>query len=82
MSTFSVDLTKVENWNAFNEIMGDYQKEQLEYVESLAQELGVSVECAEDVNYLRSRSRHTEELEAELIRLHKEGNPPNIFEFG
>lgn len=82
MSTFSVDLTKVENWDAFNEIMNDYQEEQMKYVESLAQELGVSVKCAEDVNYLRSRSRHTEELEAELIRLHKEGNPPNVFEFG
>ena len=82
MSTFSVDLSKVENWDAFNEIMSDYQKEQLEYIESLAKELDVSVECAEDVNYLRSRSRHTEELEAELIRLHQEGNPPNIFEFG
>jgi hypothetical protein len=82
LSTFSVDLSKVENWDAFNEIMSDYQKEQLEYIESLAKELDVSVECAEDVNYLRSRSRHTEELEAELIRLHQEGNPPNIFEFG
>jgi len=82
LSTFSVDLTKVENWDAFNEIMNDYQEEQMKYVESLAKELDVSVKCAEAVNYLRSRSRHTEELEAELIRLHQEGNPPNVFEFG
>lgn len=82
MSTFSVDLTKVENWDAFNEIMSDYQKEQLEYIESLAKELDVSVGCATDVLYLRSRSRHTDELEKELIRLHNEGNPPNVCEFG
>jgi hypothetical protein len=82
MPTFSVDLTEVENWDVFNEIMSDYQEEQMKYIESLAEDLGVSVKCAEDVNYLRSRSRHTEELEAELIRLHQEGNPPNVFEFG
>lgn len=41
-----------------------------------------SQSCAADVRYLRSRSRWTQELEDELIRLHKEGKPPNMNEFG
>jgi hypothetical protein len=53
-----------------------------EYFKSLAEELGCSVGCAGDVWYLRQRSRWTQELENELIRLHKEGTPPNICEFG
>jgi len=61
--------SKVED--PFDEIIGD-----------LAKELGVSKECASNVRYLRSRSRWTQELEDELIRLHKEGNPPNMNEFG
>lgn len=48
----------------------------------LAKQLDVSEECASDVWYLRSRHRHTLELEAELIRLHKAGTPPDIFNFG
>lgn len=52
------------------------------FIEGVAYALGVSEECATDIWYLRQRSRWTAELEAELIRLHKEGNPPNINEFG
>ena len=50
--------------------------------ELLAKELNVSTACAIDVHYLRTRNRWTEDLEAELIRLHQEGKPPNISEFG
>jgi len=48
----------------------------------IMQELGVEESCAADIEYLRTRHRHTPELEAELIRLHAIGRPPNIFEFG
>lgn len=48
----------------------------------LAENLSVTEACAADVMYLRTRNRWTPELEKELIRLHKEGNPPNVMEFG
>lgn len=38
--------------------------------------------CKEDIEYLRTRSRHTKELEKELINLHIAGTPPNMSEFG
>lgn len=50
--------------------------------QELARELGVSEACACDIQYLRTRSRWTEELEDELIELHRNGEAPNIFEFG
>src|SRR5258706_11283565 len=52
------------------------------YVEKLAHKLHISVECAIDVVYLRGRSRWTPALEKELIRLHRAGTPPLIFDFG
>lgn len=82
MSTFSVDLTTVDDWSSFQQIMDEYHEEHKKYIRSLALELNVSVGCATDVLYLRSRSRHTDEMEKELIRLHQEGNPPNVCEFG
>jgi hypothetical protein len=57
-------------------------KEAQEYFRSLADELNCCMACATDVWYLRQRSRWTQELENELIRLYAEGNPPNICEFG
>lgn len=52
------------------------------YIADLAAELNVSFACATDVEYLRTRNRHTPELEQELIELHRKGTPPNIFSFG
>lgn len=48
----------------------------------LAQELRVPLACANDVLYLRTRNRHTQALEEQLIELWKAGTPPNIYEFG
>lgn len=62
--------------------INEYHEEMNRHMQSLAAELGVSVECATDVWYLRTRSRHTPELEAELIALHAAGTPPNMCEFG
>lgn len=66
----------------FQELMDAVHDEQTAYIETLAKELNVSEQCATDVWYLRTRSRYTPELEQELIRLHEEGTPPNIHEFG
>ena len=52
-----------------------------QYIHKLAQDLGITEKCATDVWYLRTRSRWTEELETELIRLHRAGTPPNIFDW-
>jgi hypothetical protein len=79
---FSVDLTKVESFDNLQEAMNQHAEECQKYFKELAAELEVSDECACDVWYLRTRSRHTPELEAELIKLHKVGTPPNMCEFG
>lgn len=65
-----------------NQIQDNYYNELESYLQSLAEELGVSSACAGDVWYLRQRSRWSQELENELIRLYNEGTPPNICEFG
>lgn len=63
---------------AHDEAMGGQEA----FFSVLAENLGCSYEAAEDVWYLRGRSRWTQELETELIRLHSEGNRPNMNEFG
>jgi len=60
----------------------EYYDELEQYMRDLAAELGVSASCAQDVWYLRTRSRHTPTLEAELIALHAAGSPPNMCDFG
>jgi hypothetical protein len=67
---------------SFDDVQDKYYEEMEQYMRDLATELGVSVECAGDVWYLRTRSRHTPELEAELIALHAVGTPPNMCDFG
>jgi hypothetical protein len=67
---------------SFEDVQQEYYDEMEQYMRDLATELGVSVNCAHDVWYLRTRSRHTPELEAELITLHAAGTPPNMCDFG
>lgn len=64
------------------DVQDSYYAELRANTEALANELGVSLSCAADVEYLRTRSRHTDALEAELVSLHEAGTPPNICEFG
>jgi len=81
MGLSSLSQTRVpdpEEDKTYNE----YYESMNSYFDDLAKELDCSKGCATDVWYLRSQSRWTPELEAELIRLHKEGAPPNICEFG
>jgi hypothetical protein len=87
MKTFTVELTNddlsnPEKMQAFQSMMDDINHETNSYIMKLATDLNVSDSCAADVFYLRGRSRWTQELETELIRLHKEGKPPNICEYG
>lgn len=84
MNTFVVqlpDLKDKEACEAFQKVMNEYHDSINEYVANLAKEMNISEECALDVWYLRTRSRHTKEKELELIELHKNGTPPNICEF-
>jgi hypothetical protein len=68
--------------NAFQSFMDELHESTNRHIDELAKELRCSSACAQDVFYLRSRSRWTEELENELIQLHKQNNPPNMCEFG
>jgi len=48
---------------------------------SKAKELGINEDAANDIVYLRGRSRWTQEKEDYLVKLAKEGKPlPNIME--
>jgi hypothetical protein len=67
---------------SYGDVLNEYYEELEQYMRDLATELGVSVNCAHDVWYLRTRSRHTPELEAELIARWAAGIPPNIGSFG
>jgi hypothetical protein len=71
-----------EKATSFDDVQDESYGEVTQYMKDLTVELGVSVECAGDVWYLRTRSRHTSELEAELIALHAAGTPPNMCDFG
>ena len=87
MSTFCVvlsgqQLQNKDTMSAFQEMMDAVADENNREIQELSRALGVSENCAADVWYLRGRSRHTQELEAELIRLHRIGQPPNMCEFG
>lgn len=66
-----------DDWKEFNEKMNKVQDSINDYISNLAEKLGVSNRCAGDVYYLRTRSRWTQDLEDKLIKLHKEGNPPD-----
>lgn len=71
-----------KDWDDFQSAMDKVAEAHVAEVAKLSYELGVSESCAMDIAYLRTRSRHTPELEAELIELHKKGIPPNMCDFG
>lgn len=82
--TYVMNLSNMTDaqWDEFQKVMDTLHDEQTQYINTLADEMKVSVDCAGDIVYLRSRSRWTQELENQLIQLYKEGKAPNIFEFG
>lgn len=76
------DLSDPDKIQAFSDVMLKAQDEYVEHVLKIAEELAVSESCASNIVYLRGRSRWTQELENELIRMDKEENTqPNIFEW-
>ena len=84
MDSFSVEIpfNDPEAMEQFQEMMDSVHDSYGEEIENIRTTLGLSDACAMDVFYLRSRSRWTQELEDQLIALHRAGNPPNIMEFG
>lgn len=79
-------MTQIHDLNVIEtesqKVQKDYWNELEQMIQDLSEELNCSYACAADVWYLRQRSRWTQELEDELIRLYSEGNVPNIMEFG
>ena len=81
--TFGQDDLKDEaKMAAFQDLMDAHADSMVQYIRDVADELDITDECAADVVYLRSRSRWTQALEDELIRLHDVGQAPNMGEFG
>ena len=77
----TIPVDSPEQMEAFQKVMDEIHAATCKYMQNLAKELDVDESCAADVWYLRTRSRWTHELEAELIRLHRAGTPPNVCEF-
>lgn len=85
--SFSIELTEAdlaceETMNKFQSVMDEYQESFVKYIQSVANELEITDDCASSVVYLRSRSRWSQELEDELISLYRKGTPPNMCDFG
>lgn len=85
MGTFVVDLKKVLDegkQDELQEFMDWIVEENNKEIINISNNLQVSKSCAQNIWYLRTRSRWSQELEDKLIELHKAGTPPNIMEFG
>ena len=87
MKTFCIklnndDLQDKQNMKVLQDFMDEVINELNKETNKIANELNVSIRCASDIVYLRTRSRWSEKLESELIELYKNGNPPNIYDFG
>lgn len=69
---------QLDNYEELQKLLIDYQDSMIEYEKKLAQELNCSDWAAQDIIYLRSRSRWSQELENEILRLDKEGKHPPV----
>lgn len=76
------DLDNPEAMDCIQDLLDAQATSLNKHVANVATSMGISQACAADVVYLRTRNRHTDELEAELIHLHQIGTPPNMCEFG
>ena len=86
MATFVLDLSplgpngeltqaQLDMGQAFMDATAEFHNKE---ISKLMEEKGLSLNCAMDVSYLRTRSRHTPELEERLIREYAEGKQINI----
>lgn len=66
---FVAQLEKDGDIEQFRQCMDNMYDEYDQYISKLAQELNVDLTCALDISYLRTRSRWSQELENELIRI-------------
>lgn len=81
--TFVIELSENPSrteMDLFQAFLDKNAQAQCEYEEKIAKELNVSIECACDIAYLRTRSRWTQEKENKLIQSHKEGKPLNVLD--
>jgi len=76
-----IPVNDADKMAAFQQAMDSLAEQTDKYIQKLAKKLNISRDCAQDVWYLRTRSRWTQDLEKELIRLHRAGKPPNIFDW-
>jgi len=72
---FQVPLNDPDKMIEFQKLMNKIQDENTNYCRNLAKTLGIPYGWATDIWYLRTRSRWTQELENELIRMAKAGEP-------
>lgn len=80
---FVIDIPGItatqEQKDAFNKLMDAWQEAMLEEQKNIAQNLNVTLYAAGLIQYLRSRSRWTQEKEDELVRLDQAGEElPNV----
>jgi hypothetical protein len=83
--TFSIDIAKAASnqrvRHELNKAMSEYCAELSEHIDNVADELGVSRKCANNIVYLRSRFRWTQRCEDWLIHCDKHGlEMPSIME--
>ena len=83
--TFSIEIpvNEPEKMKAFQELMNNQACEMNQHIREVAEKLGVSEGVAQDIVYLRTRSRWSQEKENHLLALAKAGQPlPNIMDYG
>ena len=86
--TFSISINNEQSndenfWKEFQSAMDEYYESLQEETKQISESLGVSMGCASDIQYLRTRSRWSQELENNLIDMDKKGLPlPNICDYG
>lgn len=78
--TFSIQIPidDKEKMNTFQEVMNQLSKAMINEETRIAKELNCSEWAACDILYLRSRSRWSQELENEILRLDSLGKHPPV----
>lgn len=83
MGTFVVEIPvgDPEAMQVFNDFMDQVNQSNVNEIHRIEEELRVTEQYAAAIWYLRTRSRHTPELEQQLINMCNEGIPaPNMNE--
>ncbi len=86
MSVISLTLPEQDDekgWEQFQNLMDSINEATVNEERKVAEEFGVSFNCAMNIVYLRGRSRWTQKLEDNLIHLDKSGQEqPSINDYG